>query len=93
MNMIDEVRKCEKAGYGYAQLARVGSPSPLSHQNEQLENVAPITLEEDDCTMKEWKSGYLTLDIQDGAVHWIGEHNFPWQERTMRNRIVIQFGV
>jgi hypothetical protein len=36
--------------------------------------------------MKAWKSGYLTVDIQDGAVHRIGEHNFPWHEHTTRNQ-------
>ena len=44
-----------------------------------------MTLEEDDYMMKAWKSGYLTADIQDGAVHRNGEYNFMWHEHTMRN--------
>jgi hypothetical protein len=31
---------------------------PRSHQYEQLENVALMTLEEDDYMMKAWTSGY-----------------------------------
>ena len=58
IHMIDEVRECEEAGCGHAKLPRVGSTSPLSHRYEQLENVALMTLEEGDYTMKAWKSGY-----------------------------------
>jgi hypothetical protein len=36
--------------------------------------------------MKDWKMDYRTVDIQDGAVHKIGEHNFPWHKHTMRNQ-------
>jgi hypothetical protein len=32
----------------------------------------------DNCRMKDWKIGDRTVDIQDGAVHGIGECNFPW---------------
>jgi hypothetical protein len=36
--------------------------------------------------MKEWNIGYQTANIQDGAVHEIGEHNFPWLELVTRNQ-------
>ena len=36
--------------------------------------------------MKDWKSGYLTADIQDSAIHRIGEHNFLWHEHTTRHQ-------
>jgi hypothetical protein len=39
-----------------------------------------------DCRMKDGKIGYQTADIQDGAVHGIGEHNFLWLELAMRNQ-------
>jgi hypothetical protein len=39
----------------------------------------------DNCRIKDEKIGYRTADIQDGAVHGIGEHNFPWLELAMRN--------
>jgi hypothetical protein len=35
--------------------------------------------------MKEWKMDYQTTDIQNGAVHEIGEHNFPQHELATRN--------
>jgi hypothetical protein len=35
-----------------------------------------IILVVDNCKMKEWKIGCQTVNIQDGAVHEIGEHNF-----------------
>jgi hypothetical protein len=44
-----------------------------------------IILVEDNCKMKEWNIGYQTTNIQDGAVHEIGEHNFPWLELVTRN--------
>jgi hypothetical protein len=33
--------------------------------------------------MEDWLSN--CMDIQDGAVHEIGEHNFPYHELAMRN--------
>ncbi|XP_062147873.1 uncharacterized protein LOC133856850 [Alnus glutinosa] len=39
-----------------------------------------IILVPDNCRMKDGKIGYRTVDIQDGTVHGIGEHNFPWLE-------------
>jgi hypothetical protein len=35
--------------------------------------------------MKDQGLGFRTADIQDGAVHEIGEHNFPWLELATRN--------
>jgi hypothetical protein len=35
--------------------------------------------------MRDEKIGYRTADIQDSAVHCIGEHNFPWLELATRN--------
>jgi hypothetical protein len=45
-----------------------------------------MSLEEGDYTMKAWKSGYLIANIQDGVVHWFGEHNFLRHEHTTRNQ-------
>ena len=36
--------------------------------------------------MKDWKINYRIVDIQDGAVHKIGEHNFPQHELATRNQ-------
>jgi hypothetical protein len=35
---------------------------------------------EEDHMMKDERLGFQTADIQDGAVHKIVEHNFPWLE-------------
>jgi hypothetical protein len=45
-----------------------------------------MTVVLDNCRMKDWKIGDRTADIQDGAVHGIGEHNFPWLELATRNQ-------
>jgi hypothetical protein len=39
-----------------------------------------------DCRMKDGKIGDRTANIQDGAVHGIGEHNFPWLKLAMKNQ-------
>ena len=36
--------------------------------------------------MKDWKMNYWTADIQNGAVHKIGEYNFPQHELATRNQ-------
>jgi hypothetical protein len=36
--------------------------------------------------MKDEKIGDRTADIQDGTIHGIEEHNFPWLELAMRNQ-------
>jgi hypothetical protein len=36
--------------------------------------------------MKDWKMDYRIVDIQNGAVHEIGEHNFSWHELATRNQ-------
>jgi hypothetical protein len=36
--------------------------------------------------MKEWKIDYWTADIQNGVVHKVGEHNFPYHELATRNQ-------
>jgi hypothetical protein len=36
--------------------------------------------------MKDWKIGDRIEDIQDGVVHGIREHNFPWIEFSMKNQ-------
>jgi hypothetical protein len=36
--------------------------------------------------MNDGKFGYRIANIQDGAVHGIGEHNFPWLEFATRNQ-------
>jgi len=41
--------------------------------------------EEEDHMMKNGRLGFRTADIQDGAVHEIGEHNFLWLELATRN--------
>jgi hypothetical protein len=41
-----------------------------------------------DCRMNDGKIDYQTADIQDGAVHGIGEYNFPWLELSMENHMV-----
>jgi hypothetical protein len=46
-------------------------------------------VEEKDHMMKDEGLGFRTvrtMDIQDGAVHEIGEHNFPWLELDTRNQ-------
>jgi hypothetical protein len=43
-------------------------------------------MKSDKCRMKDGKIGHRTTDIQDGAVHGIGEHNFPWLELATRNQ-------
>jgi len=40
----------------------------------------------DNCRMKDWKIDDQTANIQDGAVHVIGEHNFQWLELPMKNQ-------
>jgi hypothetical protein len=45
-----------------------------------------MTLVLNNCRMKDWKIGDRTVDIQDGAVHGIGEHNFPWLELATTNQ-------
>jgi len=35
--------------------------------------------------MKDGGLGFRTADIQDGAVHKIVEHNFPWLKLATRN--------
>jgi hypothetical protein len=42
--------------------------------------------EEDDYMIKDGELGFRTEDIQDGAVHEIGEHNFPWLKLARRNQ-------
>jgi hypothetical protein len=36
--------------------------------------------------MKDWKMDYRTVDIQDGVVHKIWEHNFLYYELATRNQ-------
>jgi hypothetical protein len=36
--------------------------------------------------MKDRKMDYQTADNQDGAVHQLGEHNFPYHEHTTKNQ-------
>jgi len=45
-----------------------------------------MTVVPGNCRMKDEKIGDRTTDIQDGAVHSIGEHNFLWLELAMRNQ-------
>jgi hypothetical protein len=45
-----------------------------------------IILVPDNCRMNDVKIGYRTANIQDGAIHGIREHNFPWLELTTRNQ-------
>jgi hypothetical protein len=36
--------------------------------------------------MKDGNIGHRSVDIQYGAIHGIGEHNFPWLELAMTNQ-------
>jgi hypothetical protein len=42
--------------------------------------------EEDDHMVKDRRLGFRTANIQDGAVHEIVEHNFPWLELVTRKQ-------
>jgi hypothetical protein len=42
--------------------------------------------EEEDHMMKDGGLAFRTTDIQDGAVHEIREHNFPWLKLAKRNQ-------
>jgi hypothetical protein len=43
-------------------------------------------VKEEDYMMKDQGLVFRTTDIQDGAVHEIGEHNFSWLKLATRNQ-------
>jgi hypothetical protein len=45
-------------------------------------------VEENDHMMKDEGLDFRTANIQDGVVHEIGKHNFPWLELATRNQNV-----
>jgi hypothetical protein len=45
-----------------------------------------MIFEEGDHMMKDGGLGFRTADIQDGVVHEIEEHNFPWLKLATRNQ-------